>query len=252
MHRRNILGGILTIPMISRGEERSVDMASIIVDNSSVTIYPKTAAVTEQQLGFTAHSVRVDNPTAAYYYLPDQNIYIPPFQTGVVIALTGTQKAFIKYQSPSTYTNPPTLQGAASFTYSGTATNNDSGVQLAGASSGRQVLRSKVSLIVSNTVVFVLPTPAPNGVRCIPIFDSAYTPPPCTLQISVRYPPDSDGIAIFNTVWRRDGWIPWGNNGGAQVGPTIEAKMPSLPAQSQLEFFYANGATSAISLLLVY
>lgn len=123
----------------------------------------------DQQLGFYARSVRVENPTAAYWYLPDQLRFIPPFVTGMIIPLDGTERANILYQTPPGLQQATTLQlsAAASFVYSEAPIGGDAGISLAANAFGRAL--SVISVGFTNPgTEYVFVQPAPNGFVIVP------------------------------------------------------------------------------------
>lgn len=59
-----------------------------------------------EQLGFLAYSCVVQNPTNAYWYLPQANAWILPFTSQVVISLPGVQDLIVQYIAPPTRQEP--------------------------------------------------------------------------------------------------------------------------------------------------
>ncbi len=51
-------------------------------------------------LGFLARSVRIDNPTGTWLYIPSGNKYVQPYTIHNTVRIDGTQKARITYESP--------------------------------------------------------------------------------------------------------------------------------------------------------
>lgn len=90
--------------------------------------------INREQLGFVARSIRIDNPTPAFYYLPAVYRYIPPFSSGIVIPLSANANEIAEaaYQAPPGVSQP-TLTGAiatATFIYDEEDSAPDSGVGL--------------------------------------------------------------------------------------------------------------------------
>src|SRR5215472_4123401 len=71
-----------------------------------------TPATLDEQLGFTAQTVRIDNYSSHWLWLPAAGMYVPPFIYGVVANLSpGTGVAQWVVQPPPGYTDPtPVLE----------------------------------------------------------------------------------------------------------------------------------------------
>lgn len=140
---------------------------------------PKDTMSGAPSIGFLATMLRVENPTPAYWYLPDSLRYIPPFHTGIAIPIIGTEQARILFQAPAgVVQNVPvgTNPGTAYFTYTDEETVGDSGVNLGGSAFGRTV-KSKGPFIVgagATLVSDIFATPSPDGIWLYALTGSTY------------------------------------------------------------------------------
>ncbi len=118
-------------------------------------------------IGFNAKSLAVENPTSAYWYLPDQLRFIAPFASGVILPRGGAQKISILYQAPQGLQQPttPILPGSATFHFYEEALGVDSGVNLGGSSFGRSVSVIPFSCPPNTNTYIILPSGAPNGLE---------------------------------------------------------------------------------------
>lgn len=79
-------------------------------------------------LGFLAQTVTVNNPTASWWYLPDQNTYIPPFTTGLTISGLNTLTSNIQWGAPQGQNQASaTAPGIATFTYTASVLGSTTG-----------------------------------------------------------------------------------------------------------------------------
>lgn len=63
-------------------------------------------------LGFLAHSIVVDNPTAQWWYVPAAGAYIEPYILGVILQIEGTEHASIQAVSaPAGVAELPAIAG---------------------------------------------------------------------------------------------------------------------------------------------
>lgn len=125
----------------------------------------------EEQLGFAANSVIVNNPTPTYYFLPDVNIYIPPMAQQMIVPLIGTQVARIRYAAPVGVTNPtqtPNGNPAISFRFTDMILPPDSGTILGGSGVGRGAFWIPFTAQAGITRLQPLQQAAPDGVAFIP------------------------------------------------------------------------------------
>lgn len=129
-------------------------------------------------VGFAARSLLVENPTNAYWFLPDQGRFIPPFVSGMVIPLGdsggGTESVKILYQAPTGLQQPATLvtPGAAFFTFVQRDMNADSGLSLSANAFGRGVSLIPVGFTTPQTL-FTFVQPAPDGFVIMPTTSDA-------------------------------------------------------------------------------
>lgn len=153
-------------------------------------IPPLTTGINEQ-IGFEAKVVRVENPTAAYWYLPNEQRYVQPFVTGLIIPLTGTQNCRIEYAAPPGLTQPAAfgVTQAAIFVYEDKPQGADSGTNLAGNSFGRGVVSRNIPFSggTFNNIILAdaFPVGAPDG------FQLAFFGPALTVSgiaVSLRAP----------------------------------------------------------------
>lgn len=126
---------------------------------------PKDAP--EQSLGFNAASVSVENPTSAYWYLPDQLRFIPPFASGIIIPLLGVQKCGVLYQAPPGLQQPSSLitPGSATFRFTEDDVGNDSGLSLAANAFGRSISVIPFSVPQNSSLAVIIPSGAPGGLE---------------------------------------------------------------------------------------
>lgn len=197
---------------------------------------PAQSASTQQQLGFYAHSILVENPTAAYWYLPDQLRYIPPFVTGMVIPLNGTQVANIIYAAPPGLQQPAqyTQTGSATFTYDEEPISNDSGMSLSANAFGRSVGIIPITFGTPATI-FTFVLPAPNGFIIIP----SHFPSTARLTVNIGFTSPIGGLDT-RLVWARN----YGNGLTGLSGQlTDQSQMACciykrpIPAQAQISLF---------------
>lgn len=120
------------------------------------------------ELGFSATWVTIENPTPFYWFLPDEQRYIPPQMTGVVIKLYGVQQARIISQAPPGLQQTTILAGSAPgtalFTYlddeDGAGLQPSPGVALAGVQSAPLLALRTVVIVGGNvTVTDLFPIP---------------------------------------------------------------------------------------------
>lgn len=170
-----------------------------------------------EQLGFTANSVIVQNPTASYWFLPDVGVFIQPGQTNVVVALPGTQVARITNVAPDGITNPTQTQTlSAQFTYVDDAIPPNPGSNIAGSNVGRGVLWIPYSAIAGFNFLAPLRQACPDGLTFTPRYTGTLDIKISNLSITVTYPDvPSGGASILNnfqsSTYR---WIPNGAQGG--------------------------------------
>ena len=150
-----------------------------------ITIVPPNQQP-QLQIGFYARTLVVDNPTAAYWYLPNILRFVPPFVTGMVIALPGTETFSILYQAPPGLTQPPALVGtaAASFVFHEEALGADSGMSLSANAFGRSVSMIQVGFTTPQTA-FTFVQPAPDGFVIVP--ESSQAGPFSNLFVDLAY-----------------------------------------------------------------
>lgn len=152
-------------------------------------------------LGFMATMLRVENPTPAYWYLPDSLRFIPPFHTGIAIPLVGTQQAHVLFQAPAGVSqNIPsnTPPGTAYFTYTDETGSGDAGVNLGGSAFGRSVKSRPLSIAYGNNDISdIFSTPSPDGFALFGLSSTIYDPN-ATLTISIAYPGNTGFTLIAN------------------------------------------------------
>lgn len=154
----------------------------------------------EEQLGFSANTVIVNNPTASYYYLPDVNYYVQPYTQQAIIPLYGTQVARIEYTAPPGLTNPSivdtTNSVACTFRFLDAALPPDSGLALAGANVGRGVLWQPYDAIAGFTFLAPLRQSCPDGLTFVPRYNGVAPLFLSNLLIGVTMPDIAVGGAI--------------------------------------------------------
>jgi hypothetical protein len=194
-----------------------------------------------QQIGFNALSVIVDNPTNAYWFLPDQLRFIAPFVSGVIIPLGGVESCPILYQAPPTIQQPaaPVLSAAANFTFYDLPLGPDSGLSLAANAFGRAVSLINLTFQTPQTT-FVFVQPAPDGFLIIPQTGVAGT---FTLFADL----DHGGSGLFfKKVWYTSQYTP--NTQGIGQLMNVRYKRP-VPAQSVLAL--GSSGTGTLPAILV-
>lgn len=67
--------------------------------------------------GFLAHTVVITNPTGAWWYLPNPNIFIQPYESNTVINLNGLTSVDILFQAPLGIQQSTALTGYATFNF---------------------------------------------------------------------------------------------------------------------------------------
>lgn len=68
----------------------------------------------EEELGFIAHSIIIDNPTPQWLFLPNVWRFVGPNGLGIVMNIpSGSQKAHVLFQSPPGIAQPGGQAGAA-------------------------------------------------------------------------------------------------------------------------------------------
>lgn len=122
--------------------------------------------IQEAQAGQLVTNVRIENPTGAYWYIPQALTFIQPYVTGRVIRLpTGTQKFSALFQAPIDLQEPPNSAFANSppavFILTDEDNPPDSGTLLGGSSANREFV---ILTPVAGVVTYTLPRPAPNGI----------------------------------------------------------------------------------------
>lgn len=140
----------------------------------------------ELQIGFYARSLIVDNPTAAYWYLPDVLRFIPPFITGMIIPLPGMEKFSITYQAPPGLTQPLALSSTASatFVFHEEPVGVSSGVSLSANAFGRSISMIQVGFTTPQTA-FTFVQPAPDGFIIVP--QTSQAGPFSNLAVDIAY-----------------------------------------------------------------
>lgn len=160
------------------------------------------------QLGFYARTILVDNPTPAYWYLPRQRRFVPPYQSGMVVSTLGTEVGEIQYLAPPGIPQPDNTAystgATASFIYFEDDLGADSGVT--GAFNADNRYETNIAM-PSATTTFVFPTPAPHGFMLI--FGSLMQPllVNYTLRLT-RLPQNPRDIAVSQNM-RLDGAQPF-------------------------------------------
>ena len=150
-----------------------------------------------EQLGFTANSVIVQNPTASYFYLPDVGVFIQPGQTNVVVSLPGTQVARIQNVAPDGITNPTQAQTlTAQFTFTEDAIPPNPGSNIAGSNVGRGVLWVPYDAAAGFTYLQPLRQACPDGLTFVPRYTGVIPLFLSNLLIGVTMPDAAVGSAI--------------------------------------------------------
>jgi len=167
--------------------------------NLPITLLPPNET-SEQMLGFYARSIRIDNPTSAYWYLPDQMIFIPPFVSGKVLNALGTQRANIRYAAPPGLYQPDVLtdSAAATFIYSDDIAQGDSGLSLAANAFGRGISIIPIKFSVVPGISYTFVQPAPDGFTIQ--FDAASGSQVTDVEISLQLPGDVGFTDIFQAA----------------------------------------------------
>lgn len=187
------------------------------------------------QLGFYAKSVWVSNPTAAWYFLPDQQITIPPGQIGAVYSLGGTERANIVFQAPLGVSQPTTsFEGQVIFNYSEEQLAPSAGVNSyslmpAGANS------LFFSLPAGTPVVIDLKGPT-NRFSAF-MFNAAGANSSGRIDVSIAIAVAGVGLNVF------DSWsMYWATDSSGTAGETIPIVIPySLPARARITLTQNNG-----------
>lgn len=124
------------------------------------------AQIDSIQLGGMARVLYIENPTGAYWYLPDALAYVPPFQSNMIVRFPApTQVANVLFQAPEGLQQAESFEDTpARFTYSSDDAAQSPGVQLGGTSAPRQTVR----LVPTGALTtYLLPRPAPNGIEVV-------------------------------------------------------------------------------------
>src|ERR1700730_2912886 len=74
-----------------------------------------------QSFGFVANSVTINNLTQSWAYVTPAQLFIPPYQYGVVVPIPGTDIADITWRTPTSLPVGPVGTGTLSATYTDTA-----------------------------------------------------------------------------------------------------------------------------------
>lgn len=183
--------GFLTKPMTAR---KNFVLTPPLVANSPL-------ATGGEQLGFTANSVIVQNPTASYWFLPDVGVFIQPGQTNVVVSLPGTQVARIQNIPPDGLTNPTIAQTlSAQFTFVEDAIPPNPGSNIAGSNVGRGVLWSAYDAIAGFTYLAPSRQACPDGLTFVPRYTGVSPVFLTNLLIGVTMPDvAAGGIITLNS-----------------------------------------------------
>lgn len=80
-------------------------------------------------LGFFVHTITVQNASNGYWYLPNEQVYIVPYQTQTVVPGKGEQSARLVYQAPQGRAQPPVANGTITAIYSDSLVPPISGIQ---------------------------------------------------------------------------------------------------------------------------
>ena len=160
------------------------------------------------QLGFYAQSILADNPTPAYWYLPHERRFIPPYVSGMVIPTLGTESAEIQYLAPPGIPQPDnsaySTGARAHFRYYEDALAADSGIT--GGFNQDNRYETVISM-PSATTLFTFPTPAPHGFTLV--FGSLFQPLLMNYTIRLtRQPGTARDIAASGNI-RLDGYQPF-------------------------------------------
>lgn len=121
--------------------------------------------IREAQVGQNVTTVRIENPTGAYWYIPQALVFIQPYITGRVLKLpSGAQKFSALFQAPTDLQEPAAAQltnsPPATFILTDDDDVPDSGTLLGGSSANREFV---ILTPVAGVVTYTLPRPAPNG-----------------------------------------------------------------------------------------
>lgn len=147
-------------------------------------------------LDFYARSVVIQNPTPAYWYLPEAQTFVPPHVANHIVRLNAATSADIKCQSPAGIAQlltAPTSSGQfATFTFTDEILAPINGYQ-GYAAAGGETRRYEAPFTIVGLVasLFQLSTPAPEGVLAEII--SGFTAGLHTFSMSYQIP----GAPIF-------------------------------------------------------
>lgn len=74
--------------------------------------------VIDESLSWLALTIQCDNPTGQWWYIPQADVFIPPYTVGTVRPLLGgSQRGSVVRRTPGGFTSNPNASETASFTF---------------------------------------------------------------------------------------------------------------------------------------
>lgn len=146
----------------------------------------------DEGLGFLARTIRIDNPTPCYWFIPGADQWIVPFQYGKTLILPSpTERAQIQFRAPLNVPQPTPTSGVVSpalFTFYADSITPNEGLN-SPAAGGRAPVVVNVPNNGANANI-ILAVPAIDGIDIlVDAFNFAAVPGTRRLDVTYQIPP---------------------------------------------------------------